>query len=72
MLEIVGNRLIGQIAQAIVVTVVADMSSQFGLRAQRIFPLVGKQAIEFRPPRFQTLFGSVSKQGNEKNPSEHK
>jgi hypothetical protein len=64
MLKIVRDRLVGQIAQPVVVTAIADVGSKFRLRAQRVFPLIGKQAIEFRSPRFQRLIRSVSQHGN--------
>ena len=60
--EIVGNGLVGKIAQPIVVTVVSDLSGEFGLRAQRVLPLLGQQAIEFGAAGFEGLFGSVGEE----------
>ena len=69
-LEIVGDRLVGKIAEPIVVAVVADLGGEFGLSAQRVFPLVGEQAIEFGATRLQTLFGAQSRAAEETRASD--
>ena len=46
---IVGNRLVGKIAQPVVVAVVSNLGGKLRLGAQRVLPLLGEQTIEFRP-----------------------
>ena len=60
MFEIVGNCLIGKVAQAVVVAVVTDVGGEFGLRTQRVLSLIGEEAIEFRASRFQSLLRGMS------------
>src|ERR1700688_3432340 len=63
--EVVGNRLVRIIADLIVVAVVAHLSGKFRLRAKRVFPLVGEQAIERGSPCFERLFSSRGEKRNE-------
>src|SRR5208282_2763911 len=60
--EIVGNCLIREIAQPIVVAIVTNLSGKFRLRTQRVLPLIGEQTIEFCSPRFERLLGSVDEE----------
>jgi len=60
--EIAGNRLVGKIAQSIVVAIVANLGGEFRLGAQRVLPLIGEQTIEFGSPHFERLPGSLGKE----------
>ena len=63
--EIRGNRLAGEIAQPVVVPVVPNVGGQFRLSAQRVFPLIVQQTIQFRPPVFQGLPASLGEERDE-------
>src|SRR5580704_3426259 len=56
--EIIGNCLVGEIAQAIVVAIVSNLGGKFRLGAQRVLPLIGEQTIEFVSSRFERRLGS--------------
>src|SRR5580700_532128 len=63
--EIVGEGLIGEIAKAIVVAIVSYLRGELGLSAQRVLPLLGKQAIEFGAAGIESLFGGVGEWSDE-------
>jgi hypothetical protein len=63
MFEIVGNGLVRKIAQAIVVTIVANLGGQLGLGAQGVLPFLGEQAIQFGAARFEGLSAARAKRG---------
>src|SRR5713226_5758446 len=67
MFEIVGNCLVGEIAQAIVVAIVSDLSGKFRLGAQRVLPLIGEQTIEFGPSRFECWLGGLGKEWDDES-----
>jgi hypothetical protein len=65
--EIVGNRLVGKIAQPIVVAIVANLGGKFRLGAQRVLPLIGEQTIEFGSPSFERLLGSLGEKRDDES-----
>src|SRR6266403_3106432 len=67
MFEIVGNCLIGKIAQAIVVAIVSNLGGKFRLGAQRVFPLIGEQAIEFVSSGFEWLLGGLGEERDDES-----
>ena len=70
MFEIVGDRLVGKIAQPIVVTIVANLGGKFGLRAQRVLPLIGQQAIEFGSSGFECWLGGLGEERDDESRGE--
>ena len=60
--EIVGNRLIREIAEPIVVTIVANLRGKFRLGAQRVLLLLGEQASEFGAAGFEGLPSGVGEE----------
>src|SRR4029077_2059265 len=67
MFEIVGNCLVGKIAQAVVVAIVADLGGKFRLGAQRVLPFVGEQAIEFGSSGFECLLGCLGEERDDES-----
>jgi len=65
--EIVGDGLVRKIAQPIVVAIVSYLSGKFRLRAQRVLPLNGEQAIEFGASRVECLLGCLGKERDDKS-----
>ena len=70
--EIVGNRLVGKIAQPVVVAIVANLGGEFRLSAQRVLPLIGEQTIEFGSPRFERLLSSLGKERDDESQGERR
>ena len=60
-LEVLGDRLVRKIAQPIVISIIPYLGGKFRLRAERVFPLLGEQMIQFRAPAFQALPGGLAK-----------
>src|ERR1700674_3442099 len=67
MFEIVGNCLVGEIAQAVVVAIVANLGGKFGLGAQRVLPLIGEQTIEFVSSGFECWLGGLGKERDDES-----
>src|SRR5437899_54955 len=65
--EIVGNCLVGEIAQAIVVAIVANLSGEFGLGAQCVLPLIREQAIEFVSSLFECWLGGLGEERDDES-----
>jgi len=62
MFKIIGNRLVRKIAEPVVIAIISDLRGQFGLRAQCVLSLLGKQPVEFRAPRIQCRSSGLCKQ----------
>src|ERR1017187_1359052 len=63
--EILGDGLVGKIAQPAVVAVVSNLGGKFGLSPERVLPLVGEQAIEFGAPGLECRIGNLGKKRDE-------